>query len=287
MILFFFTEAIRSILKAKASFILTVISLSISILLILSSFIALQSSNYLEKKIKDIVKVNLFLKESVLDKDMSRLKSELKSKFYISQVRYISKKEAADLFLRETGEDFRDILDYNPLPASFVLAIKEEYSNSDSLEFILSDLSNIEESDEVVFQNQFVYRILNFLNSIKIYLFITTLAVILIALYLVYTTIRLVINSKEKEFETMKLVGAKLSAIKIPVLLNGLLAGIFASLICVAVYLFLVGYLESINSINNLLITNKLSHLFIMIFTGPVLGFIVTFITLRKITLKI
>jgi len=287
MIFFFFSEALKSIFRSKASFILTVISLSISVLLILSSLITLQTSEYLEKRIKEIVKINLFLKESHNEKDLLDIKKELISKSFVAQVIYISKEEAADLFLEETGEDFRDILDYNPLPASFVVTIKKEFSNPDSIENIISDLNKFSWVDEVVFKNQFVYRILNFLNSIKGYLIVITGCVILIALYLVYTTVKLIMNSKSKEFETMKLVGAKLSTIKIPVLLNGLFAGILASVICVALYYFLLGYLSSFKSILNLLQTNRIIHLLILIFTGPVLGSIVTYLSLRRISLKI
>jgi len=287
MILFFFSEAIKSIFRSKASFILTVISLSISVLLILSSLITLQTSNYLENRIKEIVKINLFLKESLKEKDLLEIKKELISKSFVSQAIYISKEEAADLFLEETGEDFRDILDYNPLPASFVVTVKKDFSNPDSLENIISDLNKFSWVDEVVFKNQFVYRILNFLNSIKGYLIVITGCVILIALYLVYTTVKLIMNSKAKEFETMKLVGAKLSTIKIPVLLNGLFAGILASVICIALFYFLLGYLSSFKSILNLLQTNRIIHLLILIFTGPVLGSMVTYLSLRRLSLKI
>ena len=127
----------------------------------------------------------------------------------------------------------------------------------------------------------------NFLNSIKGYLIVITGCVILIALYLVYTTVKLIMNSKAKEFETMKLVGAKLSTIKLPVLLNGLFAGILASVICIALFYFLLGYLDSFKSILNLLQTNRIIHLLILIFTGPVLGSLVTYLTLRRISLKI
>jgi cell division transport system permease protein len=287
MVFFFFSEALKSIFRSKASFILTVISLSISVLLILSSLITLQTSDYLEKRIKEIVKINLFLKESHNEKDLLDIKKDLISKTFVSQVNYISKEEAADLFLEETGEDFRDILDYNPLPASFVVTIKKEFSNPDSIENIVSDLNKFSWVDEVVFKNQFVYRILNFLNSIKGYLIVITGCVILIALYLVYTTVKLIMNSKSKEFETMKLVGAKLSTIKIPVLLNGLFAGILASVICVALYYFLLGYLSSFKSILNLLQANRIIHLLILILTGPVLGSIVTYLSLRRISIKI
>jgi cell division transport system permease protein len=118
-------------------------------------------------------------------------------------------------------------------------------------------------------------------------LLIITACVILIALYLVYTTVKLIINSKSKEFETMKLVGAKLTTIKIPVLLNGLFAGLLASLVCTAVFYVSIGFLDSLKSVVNLMIANRPSHLLVMIFTAPILGTLVTYFTLRKVSLKI
>lgn len=287
MILFYISEAIHSVLRAKASFILTVLSLTISVILFLCSVIAIQSSDYLEKRIKEIFKVNLFIKESFPDSDFARAENELKLKIYVSGVSFISKEEAANLFIKETGEDFKSILDYNPLPASFVIDINENYANADSLTLIIDDLSKLEYTDEVIFQNQFVYRILSFINSIKTYLFGLTALVIFIAVYMVYTTINLIINSRRTELETMKLIGARLFTIKFPVLLNGLFAGILASLVCLITYYVFTGYFISFSNLTRLLSDHLISHYIILIFAGPVSGCLVTYLALKKITLKI
>ena len=228
MIFFYFSEAIRSIKSAKTSFFLTTISLTISVLLVLFSYITINISNYYASYLKSNIKINIFISDVVTKQEKGKLQDELKDKPYLNGVKFISKDEAADKFIKETGEDFRSILDYNPLPASFVISISEKYAYSDSLNKIIQDLSNMQNVDEVVFKEGFVYRLLNYLDTIKIYLFLITGIFCLIAVYLVYATIRLIINSRLIDFETMKLVGAKLSTIKIPVLLNGLIAGIIS-----------------------------------------------------------
>ena len=228
MIFFYFSEAIRSIKSAKTSFFLTTISLTISVLLVLFSYITINISNYYASYLKSNIKINIFISDVVTKTEKGKLQDEVKNKPYSNGVKFISKDEAADKFIKETGEDFRSILDYNPLPASFVINISEKYAYSDSLNKIIQDLSNMQNVDEVVFKEGFVYRLLNYLDTIKIYLFLITGIFCLIAVYLVYATIRLIINSRLIDFETMKLVGAKLSTIKIPVLLNGLIAGIIS-----------------------------------------------------------
>ena len=287
MILFYFAEAIRSIKSAKTSFLLTIISLTISTLLVLFSYITINVSNYYASYLKSNIKINIFISDLVTKPEQAKILDELKDKPYSNQVKFISKDEAADNFIKETGEDFRGILDYNPLPASFVIGISENYAYSDSLNKIIKDLSNIQNVDEVVFKEGFTYRLLNYINTIKIYLFMITGIFSLIAIYLVYATIRLIINSRMIDFETMKLVGAKLSTIKIPVLLNGMIAGIISGALAFLIVNFLYQYLSDINILMKIASGNYIEYLLILFVTGPILVLIVSLFSLRKISLKI
>ena len=287
MIFFYFSEALRSIKSAKSSFILTTISLTISVLLILFSVITLQISDHYSSSLKSSIKINVFLKESFNKSDEEKLLAELHEKVYSDTVEFISKDKAAEQFIQETGEDFKKILEYNPLPASFVVRVKETYANSDSLNFIIRDLSSLEMVDEVVFKEGFIYRLLNYIDTIKIYLFLLTILFSLVALYLVYATIRLIINSRMIDFETMKLVGAKLSTIKIPVMLNGIIAGIISGILSYFVFIFFKEQLNIYEALGMLITRNLFQYLLIIFLTGPLLVFIVSVITLRKVSLKI
>lgn len=287
MIYFYFSEALRSIKSAKSSFILTTISLTISVLLILFSVITLQISDHYSSSLKSSIKINIFLKESFTKNDEEKFLIELQEKVYSDTVEFISKDKAAEQFIQDTGEDFKKILDYNPLPASFVVRIDETYANSDSLNHIIQDLSSLEMVDEVVFKEGFIYKLLTYIDTIKIYLFLLTILFSLVALYLVYATIRLIINSRMIDFETMKLVGAKLSTIKIPVMLNGIIAGIISGVATYLVFIFFKEQLNIYEALRNIITRNLFEYLMIIFLTGPLLVFIVSAITLRKVSLKI
>jgi len=237
--------------------------------------------------LKSSIKINVFIKESFTQSEQEKLVGELQNKIYSDSVEFISKDKAAEQFIKETGEDFRKILDYNPLPASFVVKISETYANSDSLNFIVKDLSGLDSVDEVVFREGFIYKLLNYIDTVKVYLFLLTLLVSIVALYLVYATIRLIVNSRMVDFETMKLVGAKLSTIKIPVIFNGLLAGIFAGVFSYMIFLFFRKQLLVFEALEMIFTRNLSEYLLIMFMTGPVLVFIVSVVTLRKVSLKI
>jgi len=287
MIIFYFSEAFRSIKSAKTSFLLTTVSLTISVLLILISFITINISNHYSSVLKSNIKINVFLIDSMKKGQREKLFNEIKSRDYSNKVEFISKDEAAEKFIQETGEDFRNILDYNPLPASFIVSVSENHAFNDSINHIVQDLSALNDVDEVLFKEGFIYRLLNFIDTFKIYLFVLTTLFSLIALYLVYATIRLIINSRMIAFETMKLVGAKLSTIKIPVLLNGLIAGIIAGILAFLISNFVYQYISIFDAFKNLLIKDYVEYLLIIFFTGPLLVILVSLLTLRKVSLKI
>ena len=85
----------------------------------------------------------------------------------------------------------------------------------------------------------------------------------------------------------MKFVGAKLSTIKMPIILNSAITGLLASLISLsimwAVYFYVRGYIISIDQV----IVNKYEFVVLLLVLGPVIGILVTILSLRKISLKI
>ena len=286
MITFWFKEAFKSIGRAKSSFILSLISTSISVLLIVASIILIQLSNKFQTNLKEKLNINIFLQDSVSKSTINSIGKILNSKEYINSVNFIDKNEAADNFIKDTGEDFRKILDYNPLPVSYSVTLKEDFVKKDSINKIVSELNKINGVDEIVYQYKFADKVLSFIDSIKKYVFIITAVLFIISLYIVFSTVRLVISLKQEEFETMKLVGAKLSTIKMPVIINGIFIGFLAGLIALGIFLFILSYFGNLIAFKAYFDSLKI-YLLIMVLIGPVLGFLVSTFALRRINLKI
>jgi cell division transport system permease protein len=287
MIIFYLREAVQSITRAKASFVLTTISLTIAVLLILASILTIQVSELFESKLKNNVRVNLFLKENVNEYSIKDYKKELEAKSFVSSVKYINKEEAAELFIRETGENFKEILEYNPLPESFVVGLNKDWVAQDTIKIIIAQFSKYNWVEEVVFRESFIYNLLSYIEKSKQYVFVLTGIIFLISLYLVYSTIRLVIHSRMKELETMKLVGAKLFTIKTPIVLNGLLAGLIAGVLATAIFYLIKSQFITIQSLSLFINKNIYQYLTVLLATGPLFSLIVTIYALRKVSLKI
>jgi cell division transport system permease protein len=287
MMTFVLKEAFKLISRAKSSFILSLISTSISVMLITASVMLIQLSDQFQSKLKNNIKINIFLKDELSQNSVNKIEQELKNKEYVNRLRYIDKDEAAENFISETGEDFRKLLDYNPLPASFTIKLNETFISLDTLNNIVAAISRIEGVDEVIYQDQFVNKVLSFLDNIKKYIFMVTAALFLISIYIVYSTVKLIINSKYEELETMKLVGAKISTIKLPILLNGFLIGIFAGIISLSGFLLFINYFTDYVGSFKIFEINTLFYETILLITGPLLGFFISLFSLRRLSLKI
>ena len=287
MIVFYFREAFKSVSRAKASFFLTFLSLTVAIILVIGSAAIFRLSSSFENRLKNNVKVNVFIKDNVSDSEKESYKKELEEKRFISSVDYISKKEAAKEFVKQTGEDFSKILDYNPLPASFILKINTAITSEDSLNILINEISGFKWVDEVVFKDQFLLNILNYIDRMRIYLFIITGVICLIAIYLVYSTVKVINKARFRELETMKLVGAKLSTIKIPILMNSFFAGVLSGGIAFLILWYLLQQLSEFPVILNFINSNLNLFAGILIFTGPVLSLMVTIYALKNVSLKI
>lgn len=286
MLSFWFKEALRTFSRAKSSFILSLISLSISIILITVSLYSIILVNEISDKIKGNFILNIFLSDTLSTSVINELKSNLQQKKYTASVVFIDKEEAAQAFIKDTGEDFRKILDYNPIPASILLRLKPEYIDTDSVRVIKKELARVTSVDEIIFEHELLEKVVMALKNIQKYVFIITAVLVLISVYITYSTIKLVISLKREELETMKLVGAKLSSIKMPLIINEIITGIFASVISISILKLAFLYLKTLNYIS--IIYEPSAVLFVVtFFTGPMISLIVSIIVLRQITLKI
>lgn len=285
--LFTVKEAFRLIGRAKASFILSLISLSISVILITASVFIIQLSDYLQKKIKENININLFINDNLSKGQIDSMEHSLLNRPYIKTARFISKDQAAEIFKRETGEDFSKLLEYNPLPASFSVTLNDSYFQKDTINRIINSLAEIKGIDDISFKDEYIYKLISTLNDSKKYVFIVTIIIFIISIYIVYSTVKLIVSSRFEELETMKLVGARLFTIKMPVILNAMISGFLAGLIAMGFFILFISLIDNYISKINFFGTGIYFYLCFILGLGPVLGLSVSIISLRKLTLKI
>jgi len=287
MLSFYLKESVKIIGRAVPSFLLSLTSIFIAVLLISISLISIELSEALQNKIKSNFGLEIFLKENISENDFSIINEEISSAAYFSSIVFISKDKAADIFIKETGEDFARILDYNPLPASFSVKLKPEYLASDSIKMITASLQSLSGIDEIVYKEEYLNKIVSTIERFKLYILIAAIILIMVSIYLVYSTVSAILKVKADDFETMKLVGAKISTIKIPIILNSILIGLLSSILASGVILYLLQFIEKILTDSFKLINMEIVYILFALFIGPALGFAVSIFAVRNISLKI
>ncbi|MHC1737033.1 MAG: cell division protein FtsX [Ignavibacteriaceae bacterium] len=280
-------ESLRSIKRTKLAFFFSLFSMTIALLLIQFSLLAFFMSTVLEDKIKETFKINIFLEDNITEAQVRDFKEELKLKPYTEGLEFISKQEAVEKFIKETGDDFKDVLDYNPLPASFVLTPGKKYIEESKMNDISKDLKQNAIVTSTEFQNSFLSEINSHIKKVNQYIIALTIFLIIIAIYLIYSTLRLIIENKKEEIETMKLVGASTYAIKLPIILNGSLLGVLAGIITSSILLILHFIIRDQFDIFVYLNQKDYVYYYYSAFMiGPLLGWFISIITLRRVSLR-
>lgn len=218
-------------------------------------------SKELEKVVRQNVKVQVFLKNQITETQRLQIEKNLSSRYFVSKsspetaFTFISKDEAAKQFIKETGEDFKKFLGENPLRDAYLIRIDEAYHNNESLKKIKSEIEQI----GGVYQ---VYYLENLIDSInqnvtKIGLILMGLVVLLLitVVLLINNTLKLALFSQRFLIRSMQLVGAKHWFIQGPFIvrasLHGLLSGLIASGLLIALLNFATERIEELKMIQN------------------------------------
>lgn len=286
MIKFYFSEAIKSIFRSKFSSIISIISICIAIGFSVLSIAVIFLSQEIEDKLLSRIEVNVFIEDSLGNSELSRIKSEINNHKSVSKVELIDSEKAREEFIKETGEDFLSVLDLNPLPVSFRVKFKPDLKDEASLLNSVDDLRYISKVTDVVYDYDLILKILKFLDSGKIIIYAAQAVFVIISIFLVFTSGKLDFKLKADEYETMKLVGAKLRVLKLPIIIKGFILGFTAGLISIAAYYIIYFTFQKAYNQLNFDTIHYFVNIIILIL-GVVFGLIGSFFSTRKINLKI
>ncbi len=245
-------------------------------------------SKELERIVRENVKVQVYLNSQVSDVQRNQIEKGLASKPYVGEskdaIRFVSKEEAAKLFIEETGENFKNFLGENPLKDAYLVRIKEGFHDTENLKKIKQEIEQI----GGVFQVHYIENVIDSINQniTKIGLVLMGLVVLLllVVMLLINNTLRLALFSQRFLIRSMQLVGARSWFIQKPFLyragLHGFIAGALASALLVALISFATQRVADLALIQN---TNRLLLLLgFLVALGVLVAFLSTYRAVSK-----
>ena len=169
---------------------------------------------------------------------------------------YVSKEDAQKLMMKHVGEDAFEILDgVNPLPSSIHVNLTSSYVNPDSAHNFSSLIYKGNEHiiSEVAYNESQFLEIGNVFKNFELIMIFVASVLLVIAILLIYNTIRLAVFSKRFMIRTMQLVGAKSYFIRRPFIFRAFYHGMISGILAI---LFLVSLWYSFTYINPSIITS-------------------------------
>lgn len=231
-------EKTKSRKKFKPSHIYSIISTSLVLFVVGVMSLIFIDGHKLTQQFKENLKFSVILNDNAKQTEIDALKSELENKSYIKWIEFVSKEEAAKRFKDDTGEDFSEILDGNPLYNSIDLQLKSEYTVQDSIDVIESEIKSNPIVSEFYYEKQLVDLINNNVQKVGMIIIGVSILLLLVAITLIDSTVRLSMYSSRFLIRSMQLVGATRGFIVKPFLMRGLIDGLISGVAAVVLLLF-------------------------------------------------
>lgn len=240
--------------RIAGSYIVSTLSIALVLVVIGVLVFMLLNARRVSEHVKQNIGFSIIVKDYVNEAEIKKMQKLLDTKSFVASSVFISKQQAAKEFKEELGEDFEEVLGYNPLLPSIEIKLNPLYANNDSLSVIEKQLLEDELIQEVSYQKSLVHMINENIRRLSVLLLIAGAALMLISFTLIRNTIHLAVYSKRFLIKTMQLVGAKSFFICKPFIQNGLWFGFFGSMFANLLLLTAIFFLqEEVGEVMNLM----------------------------------
>jgi cell division transport system permease protein len=206
------------------------------------------NTNKLVDYIQENLEMQVYLNSNVTDNQANRLQSQLREKDYVlykgdsAIMNFISKEEAAEDLIAQTGEDFLTFLGDNPLRDAITFKIAIESQDSSQLKSIKEELEALPEVYEVTYIESMAQVINKNRTKIAIALAVGAVLLLFTISTLINNTIRLALFSQRFLIRSMQLVGATQGFIIRPFITRASLYGLISGLLAGGLLAILLTY---------------------------------------------
>ncbi len=231
-----YREEIKIVRKRLANaYLSSVISISLVLLLVGVASLLILNARGVADYFKENMQVSVLLKQEVSDSKAEKYEQSLQALPFINSTRLVSKEEGTEEMKAMLGEDFLSVFESSPIPISIDVTLKAEYVYADSLEKVISVISESPLVDEVECQQSLVEALNANLSKISLILAVFIALMLFISFVLINNTVRLNVFSRRFTIHTMKLVGATKAFIRKPFLIKAVYQGLISAAVAIVI----------------------------------------------------
>ena len=223
----------------------SVISISLVLLLVGVASMLLVNARSVSDYFKENMQVSVLVKDSVPEEKAVAFSESLLDERYIKTATFISKEQGQAELAELLGDDFVDIFETSPIPASVEITLDADYVSSDSLEVVKAEIAKSPLVAEVNYQASLVDALNANLSKISLILAFFIGLMLFISYVLINNTVRLNVYARRFTIHTMQLVGATRSFIRAPFLVQSAFQGVFSAFIAIMALIVILFFLRN------------------------------------------
>jgi len=270
----------------------TIFILVMAVFLVSTIFLLKDVSQFLITSLQEKADISVYFKESVSEEDILNVKEKLFQIPEVKNVEYISQKEAIQRLVERHPELIESVQETEAMLKIASLNVKVFEASQYQAVVNFLESSNFKDLiDEIDYYKRkpVIERIFSLTSLASKTGISLSIVLVIIAILVTFNTIRLAILNSSEEIKIQRLVGASNWFVRGPFLVQGVISGIFATLICLSIF-SLVCWLLSPKieiffaglNLFNLFVKNFWPLILIQFSTGILLAVISSTIAIRK-----
>lgn len=228
-LLFLVSEAFRGLRQHRTVILPSLVTLFLCSFLLMASLATLMAVTRLQSSREALYNVEVFLDRTPSPAGVDSLRKVFATLKLVDQIEYVSPDAALEEFRTRFSDDMLDLVDGNPLPASFRLSMPARYQDPQSLRQLLGEIERQGSFARIQAPVEWAER----LESSRFGLVFWPVAISLLMLatlgLIIGNSVRLTLFSRQLLVENMKYAGGTLFFIQFPFVLEGSLQGLLGS----------------------------------------------------------
>lgn len=178
--------------------------------------------------------IQVFIQKTATDAQMEQIGEQIQAIDGVNKVTFVSKEDA----LNQTKEKLKDKQaliagwdESNPFKASYLVTLTDLKLSSQ----VQDEIKKIDNIDSIQSRDETINGLVAIANGVRIVSAVILTLLVLISIFIIGNTIKLTVHARRKEISIMKYVGATDSFIRWPFIIEGIIIGIIAAIISLAV----------------------------------------------------
>ena len=246
-------DAFKSVIRNFSLSLASISCITITLIIVVVAIIASFNVENFTKEIERDMTIVVFMNNGVTKDQINETEEKIKKMSNVEKYTFESKVEVKKQMQAES-DVFKTVLDNwdddeSPLKDTFQVKVKD----ITKIKNTANNIKNLDNVSIVRYGEGYIDRMVNAFTSIEKVTYGVVIALVLVTVFLIINTIKLTISARHREIEIMRVVGASNLSIKIPFIIEGMILGLFGSIIPVLVATY--GYIAFYNHFNGYLFT--------------------------------